>query len=242
MAHDAQSVAHAADTGRIAVRLASSARGRVRTRTLARRPVTLLPEIGADDVILPTFEQTLGSFAMRAQLGDRIARDTLFHAYLPKLNRLMRGIRPPYAPDGAEGIWSRDDVAQEMYLVFVDLVEAWAGDVDFTAFLLSRFAWRLKDAVFRGIGKPATPPRWSAVPIREASLEAAVAEPEGADALDMVLDGLPEPFAAILVAHVLEGRSKAAIARELGISRRTMVRYWARIRQHAADVLIDEDS
>lgn len=238
MAHDPQSMAHVADSGRMAARPVAPARGWRR----APRPVALLPEIGADDVILPTFEKTLGSFAMRAQLGDRIARDALFHAYRPKLDRLARRIRPPYAPEGTEGIWNREDVAQEAYLVFVDLVGAWAGDVDFTAFLLSRFPWRLKDTVFRGIGKPPVPPRWRRVPVDDESLHELVAVQEGADALFRVLEGLPEPLPAILVAHAIDGRTQAAIARDLGVSRRTVARYWARIRQHAADVLVNGDS
>src|SRR5699024_9940732 len=87
MAHDSQPAIHAADTGRLACRVASTARGRYRARLLAQRQVSLLPEIGADDVILPTFEETLDSFAMRAQQGDRIARDALYRAYRPKLDR-----------------------------------------------------------------------------------------------------------------------------------------------------------
>jgi len=242
MVDDSHPITHMADAERISVRLASSARGRYRVRAWARRPVALLPEIGEDDVILPTFEETLGSFAMRAQQGDRIARDALFRAYQPKLDRLMRAIRPPFAPDGAEGIWSREDVAQEAWLVFVDLVDAWAGDVDFTAFLLSRFSWRLKDVVLRGIGKPAVPPRWRAVPMQDAALVAMIETNEGKDALAKVLEGLTPPLAAVLVGHAIEGRTKAAIARELGVSTRTIVRYWAQIRQHAIDALARDES
>lgn len=237
MAHDS----HVADAARIVFRVTPPVHRGFRARALARRTHALLPEIGADDVILPTFEETLGSFAMRAQQGDRIARDALFRAYLPKLDRLMRGIRPPFAPDGAEGIWTRDDVAQEVYLVFVDLVDTWAGDVDFTSYLLSRFSWRLKDVIYRGIGKPPVPPRWRAVPINDPSLETVVATPEGAETLARILEGLPKPLATILVACAIEGRTKAALARELGISRRTMARYWAQIRQHVVDTLADRE-
>ncbi|HWV22864.1 MAG TPA: sigma-70 family RNA polymerase sigma factor [Thermomicrobiales bacterium] len=240
MTHDVHAAIHPVDAGRIAVRLSSSTRSRYRRRQLARRPATPLPEIGADDIILPTFEETLGSFAIRAQQGDRIARDALYAAYLPKLTRLAKGIRPPFAPDGAEGIWSRDDVTQEVYLVFVDLVDTWAGDVDFTAFLLSRFAWRLRDVVLRGIGKSSVPPRWRSVPIDDISLASAVATPEGDELLARILNGLPEQQVAILMAYAIEGRSKAAIARELGVSDRSVSRYWVQIRQHVAEVLAGE--
>lgn len=224
---------------RIVFRLGSpvATRTRYRQRGHGQRPPALLPVIGADDVILPTFEETLGSFAMRAQLGDRPARDALFQAYLPKLTRLMGTVRAPYAPGGAEGIWSRDDVAQEGYLVFVELVDMWAGDVPFTAFLLARFPWRLRDAIRRGIGKPPVPPRWSAVVVEDAGVEAMIASPEREDVLARLLEVLPGPLATILVAHVIEGRTQTAIARETGVSRRTVVRQWAEIRRIAVEVL-----
>jgi DNA-directed RNA polymerase specialized sigma24 family protein len=57
--------------------------------------------------------------------------------------------------------------------------------------------------------------------------------------LDALVGSLPEPLGAVLVAHVVEGKTKTEIARALGVSRRTMVRYWQDIRAHAADVLGD---
>jgi RNA polymerase sigma factor (sigma-70 family) len=219
---------------RLAIRLITSD-GRA---TVLRR--TLLPVIGEDDVILPAFDDTLGTFAMRAQEGDTDARDALFFAYLPKLERLMSYARPPHALSGMTGIWDRDDVEQEAYLVFVELVEGWSGDVPFTAWLLSRFPWRLKDAIRDGIGKPSGPPRQRVVPIEDAAfvpVEVAGLSPEDREVIDAVLDRLPEYLGQILIEHALHGKSKAAIAREIGISRRTMVRYWQEIRRRAMETL-----
>lgn len=201
----------------------------------------LLPVIGADDVILPAFDEKLGTFAIRAQQDDREARDALYFAFLPKLTRLMAHVRPPAAPPGAEGVWSRDDVEQEAYLVFLEIVEAWSGDVSFTSFLLSRFPWRLKDVFRRGIGRSAVPPRRFEVSIDTVELVS-----EGLDSLadvgavfESVLERLPEPLADVLIAHMVEGKTKSAIARELGVSRRTMVRYWQDIRAHTVAALGD---
>lgn len=151
--------AHARTTERIAIRVvphSGSSLSRCPHRSAG--PGTLLPIIGANDVILPSFEETLASFAIRAQQGNREARDALFFAFRPKLGRMISSIRPPFAPNGTEGIWTRDDVEQEAYLVFVELIDAWSGDISFPSFLLSRFSWRLKDVIFRGIGKPSAPP------------------------------------------------------------------------------------
>ena len=240
MTQRSHSVEHSIDVAlpqRIAIRLVSSSR----TRSLrhAARPHSLLPVIGADDVILPSFDETLGAFAIRAQQDDRAARDALYFAFLPKLTRMMMQVRPPYAPDGAEGIWNRDDVEQEGYLVFLELVDGWSGDVSFTAFLLSRFLWRLKDAIHRGVGRSSVPPRHVVTPIEDAWLvtDEDGATPESEAMLDALVQGLPEPLGRVLMAHVLEGRNQTEIARELGVSRRTVVRYWQDIRAYASDVL-----
>jgi RNA polymerase sigma factor (sigma-70 family) len=243
MVHDAQSVPAAAASGstRDAGRHASSPRrhssvrlvsgvlvGSRRWRSQPAFERVLLPVIGVDDVVLPAFDEKLGEFARRAQAGDTDARDALFVAFQPKLTRLMRVVRPPFAPTGSRGVWDRDDVGQEAYLVFIDLVLAWPGDVPLTAYLLSRFPWRLKDAIRRGVARSSVPPRRSLVPIENAALVADESEPPHGDGalLESIAAELPSPFDAILVAHVLHGKTKTEIAAEIGVSRRTMVRYW----------------
>jgi DNA-directed RNA polymerase specialized sigma24 family protein len=227
---------------RISVRIVSpSLAGRPRHPAPARSP-ELLPVIGADDVILPAFDDTLGDLAIRAQEGDQEARDALYAAFLPKLTQLMSSLRPPFAPPGSQGIWNRDDVAQEAYLVFVELIDAWSGDVSFTAYVLSRFPWRLKDVVHRGIGKSPVPPRQYGVPIEHAEpIAGEEGNAEGATAmLDALLEILPEPLGAVLIAYVVHGKTNTAIAAELGVSRRTMVRYWQEIRVHTSSLLHDD--
>lgn len=206
--------------------------------TVLRR--TLLPVIGADDIILPAFDETLGSFAIRAQQGDTDARDALFFAYLPKLERLMNVIHTPPVRAGTTSTWDRDDVEQEAYLVFVELVAAWCGDVSFTSWLLARFPWRLRNTVRGGVGKPSTPPRQWVVPIEEAEPEPVEMEdidPEDEKVVHALLDVLPEHLAQVLIAHAFHGTPKAQIARDMGHSRRTIVRYWKQIRDLAEEVL-----
>lgn len=63
--------------------------------------------------------------------------------------------------------------------------------------------------------------------------------PDARDVLVRLMESLVDPLPAILVAHVVDGTPKTQIARELGISRRTMVRYWQEIKIRAAEVIAD---
>lgn len=198
----------------------------------ARRGRSLLPVIGPDDVILPGFEETLGSFAMRAQQGDADARDALYAAFLPKLKRVTRGIRMPGAAPGHTGIWDLDDLDQELYLAFLDLIATWTGDIPFTPFVLSRITFRVKDALRRSIGRPSAPPTYMAVRFDDVDEPEAVhAEPTLQEELmvDRLWDVLSRSQKDLLTARIVHGNAVSTIAEELGISRRTVSRRWRRI-------------
>lgn len=221
-------------------------RSRLAIRVIARdgRAVvlrrTLLPVIGADDIILPSFDDTLGSFAIRAQQGDMDARDALFFAYLPKLERLMNLVRVPHAAPGETGLWDRDDVEQEAYLAFLDLIHAWSGDVSLTSWVLARFPWRLRNAVRDGVGRPSIPPRQHQIPLDLADLEPMELDeldPDSYGRVVRLLDAMPPHLVEVLVANAFHGTPKAQVARDIQVSRRTLVRYWQQIRRYAEQVL-----
>jgi hypothetical protein len=116
------------------------------------------------------------------------------------------------------------------------------GRWSFTAYVLSRFPWRLKDVIHRGIGKSPVPPRQYGVPMEHAEpIAGEEGNAEGVNAmLDTLLEVLPEPLGAVLISHVVHGMTKTEIASELGVSRRTMVRYWQEIRVHTGWLLRDD--
>ena len=151
----------------------------------------------------------------------------------------MYVIHPPFAPEGARGIWDHDDVDQEGYLVFVELILAWPGDVPLTSYLMARFPWRLRDTILRGVARPSVPPRRAVVPIERAALVADGSEPaHGASAVvDALAARLPSPLDAILLAHVLDGKTKREMAAEFGVSPRTMARHWREIQRRALEML-----
>lgn len=139
----------------------------LRLRLTARRgrPEELKPvTVPAAGVIDPQTVAALQQLAALANAGDIAARDGLFFALQPRLHRIGYVLRPwPNTPVHT-GLWERDDVDQECWLIFMDLLAAWDGDTPFVPFLLARFAWRLRDRILRGIGKSPVPTGTTRVP------------------------------------------------------------------------------
>lgn len=116
--------------------------------TPSRRVV--LPVIGSEDELTPVIERSLIPIVIRAASGDRIARDVLYAALEPKLMRCSRRIVVPAAPTRDEPIWDWDDVTQEVYLAFLDVIDAWEEGIPFGSYLLSHFARCLQDRISHG--------------------------------------------------------------------------------------------
>lgn len=194
-----------------------------------RRPAPIiLSVIGKNDVILPKFDQTLGELAFQAQLGDRAARDALYHAFEPKLERLCATIRPPAMPRGEAPMWDQDDVRQEGYLVFVDLVMNWSGEASFTGWILGRYQFRLRNVMYRGIGRSG-----SDLTLDEDSTGHEQEIPVDIDSPYMraLKERLTDDERAFLQVFVLEGKTMVETAAALRISRRTGYRRLERLRQ-----------
>lgn len=191
----------------------------------------LLPVIGVNDEILPACERTLQPIAERAQLGDHAARDALFAAFQPKIMRFVRRIRVPFAPGGAHGLWDRDDVAQEAYLVFLGVIESWRPAIPFGRYMLANFPWRLRDAVHRGIARRGIPPRSTVVSMDRADwiADRSAEVTESRAMIEALASSFEPPLDDVLRLHILEGLSLTATADRLGVSRRTASRYWRAI-------------
>lgn len=93
------------------------------------------------------------ALATQAASGKIDARDRLFFSLKPRLDIKSWLVRPwPNTPE-LTGVWDRDDVEQESWLIFIELLESWNGEESFVPYLFARFAWRLRDRILRGIGK-----------------------------------------------------------------------------------------
>lgn len=144
----------------------------LRQRLIARNARPKEPELLAvptAGVIDSSTVDTLHQLATQAQGGDIDARDRLYFSLEPRLHRIGYVLRPwPNSPD-LTGLWDRDDVNQECWLIYMDLLTAWDGEASFVTYLLARFAWRLRDRILRGIGKPSVPLGTTRVPDDELS-------------------------------------------------------------------------
>ncbi len=191
-------------------------------------PPALLPLIRVEDDIPESLERSLHPVAVRAQAGDWAARDALYTAFEPKLMRFAKRIRVPFAPDGARGLWERDDVVQEAYLSFVGVIESWSPWIPFGRYVLANFPWRLRDAVHRGVGKRTVPPRMFGVPIESTDLVAdtSTAREEQAVMLEALASSLGSPLDEVFRQHIIDGLTLTETARRIDLSRRTVTRYW----------------
>lgn len=124
-----------------------------------------VPAVGRID---PETVARINHLAQDAHRGDIAARDDLYWSLQSRLNRISWVLRPWPNTPGLTGIWDRDDVQQESWIVFVELLAAWDGRVNFVPYVLARFAWRLRDRILRGIGRPLT--RFGTIQIPEAML------------------------------------------------------------------------
>lgn len=196
-------------------------------------PPVLLPIIGTNDELLPATEDRLHPIALRARNGDRVARNALYAAFEPKLTRIARRLSIPNAFGNDIGVWDRDDVYQEAFIAFAELIDVWPTTIPFGRYLLANIPWRLRDAVYRGVGKRNVPPRTQAVTVDNAEwLADASSDSEWTKLLISVLgEQLPAPQGRILIEHICEGRTLTAIALDLKISRRTITRHWTQIRR-----------
>jgi RNA polymerase sigma factor (sigma-70 family) len=185
-----------------------------------QRDALLLPVIGPFDPIPPHVDAVLTGVARLARHGDREARNRLFLAFQPKLLQIARQIRLWMLPS----TWDRNDVDQETFIVFSELVEAWSGDTSFTGYLLGHFGWRLRGSVrhARLSERLPTTQSQSADSIADDSWAAE----EMRIALEEIASHLHELDGAILIGRVRDGEGFGALAHRLGVSRKTIYRHW----------------
>lgn len=133
----------------------------------------------------------LQHLAVSARAGDNGARDRLFFAMRPRLDRRSWMLRPWPNTDKMIGIWDRGDVRQETYIIFVELLAAWNGKGGFVPYVLATFTWRLRDRILRGIGKRQT--QLGTIRVSEDSLVQLLLAEDG-----------DQPESAAIARHVLE--------------------------------------
>ena len=177
----------------------------------------------ADGPVSPDLDASLTAMALLAQAGDLAARDALYRAFAPSINRLSR--RFSGTGWGAGPVWDMDDLCQEGYLVFLDLLSGWPGGESFVAYALGRLPWRMRN-VIRRLNGP-RPTLVNGAVINHLTDESAAAI-EALVLLEEVANALPTPDGDILLWRIRDRETVRSIADRLGIDRRTVSRSWQR--------------
>ncbi|MGH2561357.1 MAG: sigma-70 family RNA polymerase sigma factor, partial [Thermomicrobiales bacterium] len=214
---------------------------RAQVRLLTAGTSWALPVANPTETIPPSLERRLTAAATAAQEGDLAARDALFAAIWPKLDRQTRQFARGRWGTLAGRAWEQADVAQEAYLVFAELLADWPRQTSFPTYLLGHFGWRLHSTMRRLHGSaPRTVRLDGRLLLTDDSAQAERARAlVGAMAADLdPVDG------RILLLFVLNGESIGAIAHRLQINRRSVHRRWlalaAALRQALREDGIDE--
>ena len=204
--------------------------------------VWLLPLVPRLAPISPEIDRVLGKAARAAVSGDAAARDALFAAFQPRFERSIRRCQRVWAGQSRQSVVEdaieADDIAQEAYLVFVDLLQTWPGGDSVSAFLCARFPWRLHDATrtWRRPGASLALVRVSAGRAEDNHALAAL--------IDEVTADLDPSTRDMLRWRVFERLTFADIARRAGVSKRTVSRRWDElmVELRSADRLADRSS
>lgn len=164
--------------------------------------------------------------AEKARAGDPAARQELYYAFAFKAARFVRHYRPDPLPDG----YTLEDLDQEAYIVFAELLKDWQGQ-DFCTYFFGVFPWRLRRH-FRGLAK--TWRRERVIYLSEEEMDLLLAElscnhdSAGSGAIEDLLLALPDAEREVVLLHLRDDLPFTSVARRLGISRSLAYRYWSR--------------
>ena len=195
-------------------------------------PLALVPDgTGAID---PNREAALTRLALAAQAGDRTARDALYQALTPILIRMIgatvRLTRTADCPRRDGRPWDQEDLRQEAFLVFSDLITAWSGEGPFTPYLFAYFPWRLRNAWRRlRPERPQSAATGAARP--DLAVDPSAVADEARVLVEVLASRLPAGERTILLAHVRDGVTLAEVGRQLGLRPRQVRRRWQAIKR-----------
>ncbi len=158
-------------------------------------------------------EEELNALASSAQAGDAAARNTLWELTKELVDSAV--MRQRILPR----LWDRDDLRQEAFVVFAEVVEVWSGE-PVAVYLEREYQPALARHVRRIQRKQA---REGSVPVL-LELEPD-AEAEQIYRLTELLEGLsrlPRPMELALCLHLVLGMPLAQVGRQLGLRRREL--------------------
>lgn len=196
------------------------------------------PALDAYGPVPEDIDRALGVLARRVQHGDVAAQDALYSAFLPRLQHWIVDARRRLSWHGSDPALEPDDIAQEAFVVFADLVRKWHGRGSLSAYVIACFNWRLKDAVSamsdrrQRTGLDMAPYALLA--------DGSHAADEAMQLMDEIARGLNPRQATVLRLRVRDELPWQTIANQMGVNRRTVLRDWRAIRELVfSQLLID---
>ena len=178
----------------------------------------LTAAVAPDFDLTPALEAWLNDLA-RAARTDPAARNELYRLFDLKIARFLA----PYRT-WQSAIGGYDDIAQEAYLVFAQLVADWPGQGSFAAYCFGFFPWRLRRAIAYYERRWPTN-RLTVVPDDDDLFEQEL--PDVATILPLTaLAPLPPVERRLLALRLTTDLPIADLALPLGWSRRTVFRRW----------------
>jgi RNA polymerase sigma factor (sigma-70 family) len=193
----------------------------------------IVPVIPTRGHIDPALDGILSELARGEDIISAELRNALYVAYAPRLHRIL--IRLWYRNLSEFGC-DLEDLEQELFLIFVLLVERWSGSGSLSAYLHGALPWRLYDAARRLA--PRDRPLGDQ-PVAASNNERANTDAEMVVLLEELALRLSRFDRDLLLWHVRDGKPLSQIAREQGTSPRTIRRAWLRLQRHVRLELAD---
>lgn len=199
----------------------------------------LAPVLDFEGRIPDAIDARLAALAMRAKAGDTAARNALFLALWPRCDPLFNGIRRNDFWRSREGrAWTFDDLEQEAFPIFCDLVERWSGaEPRFAGYFFARLRWRLHDVLRR----------WNVAPVAEVVddelLDHRFDEQDQVElriVIATLFNALIERDREIIERRVIDGETDADLATAFGVSLMTARRRRREAFARAREVLANQ--
>lgn len=195
-----------------------------RFRSCAER--SLAPAVPPFGRVPDDVDAALSALGCRAAAGDTTALNALYAAFSPRITHAIRRAQHACRTYGADPAIEPEDIAQQAFVVFADLVRNWDDDQALTRYVLAYFPWRLSDAVQAMSDRRERRPL-DALP-SALLVDGTVAASEAVTLLETIAAALPPREAQVLLLRIRDGCPWNEIARITGIERRTLFRCWKR--------------
>lgn len=187
----------------------------------------LAPTLSPRGPVPASVDAHFGVLARRAAGGDHAARNTLHAAFAPRLDHWVRRAQGAARRYGVDTAIESEDIAQEAFLVFADLLRSWNGRGSLSAFVIAYFPWRLSNAV-RAMSERRQHQSFEAIPA-DLLADGSFAAEEAIALLHALAAELPERPGRILLLRLENDRTWEEIACLLGITKRTALRDWKQL-------------